>query len=294
MGNTSNQSILQNQTRNQERDRIVFLENIDKNTALGLTTSYPNLMMFTNGYTLSDYNENEEYHINTRPIVGSHIIFNGIPYTIVQGIHPTQNSLNVNGENISLWMDDNGLLRLTKTKVLERYFYVGPFNPLNDIYEDNQPLLKPIEDETNKYQASKKITYTTFQKLFTEHGNEWDFVNQTTYQESGSVNEFLIDGYTLGSNTFNDYYIGNNFSNKVYMIIPVDFMNNIFVSNTLFMSNQNNSTDNKFIPKLQLIKSNIKLDDECRYNIYSSESYTNYDYIRVYDASTGNKNMNII
>lgn len=280
--------ILQNQNRNQERDRIVFLENIERDTALDLTKTYPNLMMFTNGYKLDDYNDNEEYKIDSKPIVGSHIIFNGIPYTIIQGVHPTKNTLNINGENISLWIDSNGLLRLSKVEIQERYFYIGPYNPLTDDYHGNT-LLTEIEGESNKYQAHEKIDKITIQNLFTDHASHWDFVSNQTYGESHSV-DVLLNGTSLSNNSFNDYYIGNK--SVVYMIIPVDFINNIFISNTLQMGN--NNTDDKFIPKLTLFKKDIKLDDECKYNIYTSESYTNYDYIRVYEATQGSKNMNLI
>jgi len=276
--------ILQNQNRNQERDRIVFLENIDRDKALQLTRDYPNLMMFTNGYKLTDYKDNEEYKVEAQPTVGSQIIFNGIPYTIVQGIHPTKNILNVNGENISIWIDSNGLLRLSKVKIQERYFYIGPYNPLTYNYNGSK-LLTEISGETNKYQAHEKIDKVTIQNLFTNHASHWDFVSNKTYGESNTVED-------LSNNSYNDYYIGNNFNQVVYMIIPVDFINNIFISNTLKMNNI--TTDDKFIPKLRLLKSNIRLDDECKYNIYTSETYTNYDYIRVYEASQGSKNMNAI
>lgn len=114
-------------TKQLERERIIFFQGIKESNAIDLSLGYSNLVIFSKGekfknvwinndgrfipnspYETNDYKKYDDK--NT--ILGCNIIKGGNAYTLVKGIHPKRNYVSIDERKLNLYLDGNGLINL--------------------------------------------------------------------------------------------------------------------------------------------------------------------------------------
>jgi len=100
-----------------ERERIIFMHDIkcgfddDKDVAKQLSKQYPQLVIFTDPYEISnapkdalkreELDDYKNVYKSNDLILGAHIYKNGVRYTMVRGINPYYSSITVGNDIIS-------------------------------------------------------------------------------------------------------------------------------------------------------------------------------------------------
>ena len=222
-----------------ERERIIVLHDIpsglddDNDVAKQLSKQYNQVIIFTDPKPIKDTDllssEDDIYDPDGSEFyVGGHIYKNGIRYSLVRGIHPYYNSVNIGNNILTLKLDKYGFLRLYRNPVVEGYFYVGPYNPLTGLSSDNpdgdpnEEFIYLVNKEGNEYYVKTiqdgDAEITTIEK-YKDISNIFDSEHVT--DDNG------LEGY------YRDFEISVDYSKQAWILMPEVYKDRLLISNTI-------------------------------------------------------------
>lgn len=163
-----------------EATRLVYVEGIDLQNALQLSSDYPNIIFLTDDNIKSHelkskeideiaLQQEEGMYTNDNWDLGLNIVRNGHRYIVVRGVNNEHSTFTADGTKYTLRIDQHGLLYLDTNEINERFIYIGkrPFSVdgTNTFLFDIKSIKDSIEngtvDEHENIVKVFKISQTT-------------------------------------------------------------------------------------------------------------------------------------
>lgn len=260
---------------NNEAQRLVYADGIDLTNALTLSNEYQNIIFITNDHSVAKtdervFSDETGYVDNESWPLGINIVKNGLQYIPIVGIHPEMNSIYADGYKYVLKVQKNtGLLCLTESKIKLRCIYIGTDLTFLDIHFHLDDIEKypfiyekqfKIYSKDNGQECGKiLLTGNIMGSTFNVTGylvifEDIDDLKNSTFGPLSLMNYDFENSNVLSSATkhyielenkpYNEslFYNTNNVNPKpIYVIIPMEFRENVQITNTLTAKSNSNA-----------------------------------------------------